>query len=46
MPTPKNPADYRDMDEPLNVEGDPEDVLRALLAVAPADEDPSDDDAG
>lgn len=38
MPTPKNPADYRDMDEPLNVEGEPEDVLKALLALPPDDE--------
>ena len=37
MPTPKNPADYRDMDEPLNVEGDPDEVMQALLALAPDD---------
>lgn len=31
------------MDEPVNVEGDPEDVLKALLAIEPADEEPDDD---
>jgi hypothetical protein len=39
MPTPLNPEDYRDMDEPVNVEGDPEDVLRALLALPPEDDE-------
>ena len=38
MPTPKNPADYRDMDEPLNVEGDPDEVLAAILAITPDDD--------
>jgi hypothetical protein len=32
----------RDMDERFNVEGDPEEVLAALLAVDP-DDDPDDD---
>lgn len=32
----------RDMDEPLNIEGDPEDVLRVLLGVS--DDDCGDDD--
>lgn len=31
------------MDEPLNVEGDPDDVLKALLAVS-LDDDSEDDD--
>ncbi len=33
MPTPRKPEDFRDMDEPLNVEGDPDEVMRALLAL-------------
>jgi hypothetical protein len=28
----------RDMDEPVNIDGDPEDVLRVLLGVSPDDE--------
>lgn len=39
MPTPLNPEDYRDMDEPVNVDGNPEDVLRALLALSPQDDE-------
>lgn len=39
MPTPKNPADYRDMDEPLNVDMDPEEALRLLLGVNPEDDE-------
>lgn len=31
----------RDMDERLNIEGDPEDVLRALIGIEPCD--PEDD---
>ena len=27
----------RDMDEPLNIEGDPEEVLRALFAIQPCE---------
>ena len=44
MPTPKNPADYRDMDKPLNVEGDPDEVLKALLDLPSSDENPADDE--
>lgn len=42
MPTPKNPADFRDMDDPVNIEADPEDVLKALLSLQPDGEDESD----
>jgi len=42
MPT-IDPDNFRDMDEPINVEGDPEEVLRLLLAVDP-DDDPVEDE--
>jgi len=38
-----DPDNWRDRDEPLNVELDPEDALRALLAVDP-NSDPVDED--
>jgi hypothetical protein len=31
------------MDEPLNIDGDPEDVLRVLLGVSPDDENDDDE---
>jgi hypothetical protein len=34
-----DPDKFRDMDEPINVDGDPEEVLKLLLAVDP-DSDP------